>query len=782
MKTIRHKGLLFALAMIGFTATAGQIVLVREFIIVFYGNELCLGVILANWLLWGAVGSWILGRLADRLKRKIGTLAICEIALAILLPSLIFAIRSARILLKIQPGELIGFVPMVIFSFISLAPVCIILGFLFALGARIFPSAKGAKQIGYTYILEGVGASVGGLLTSLLMIRYLNSFQIVMIIGSLNILASALLRIFLGKRKPVKIFFKALIVLLLIINTYLILPETSLYIPIESLNKLKSNNLDYGSLKVQWGMFGLKDSRNSIYSNLTVVGIEDTYTFFSNGLSMFSVPNPASAEQVSHFAMLEHPDPKKILLIGGGVSGSLGEILKHPVQKVDYIELDPMVIELAKNWLDKKNLAPLDDPRVTIENVDGRHFVKNSKEKYNVIILDLPEPFTAQLNRFYTQEFFQEIHNILDNKGIFSIGILSSANYLSDEHQAFLNCIYQTLDSVFADIITIPADDQIIFLSCNSKGILSYNQELLSERLRQRNIHTLYISEYQMPIWLEPWRVQSFSERIRETKKVRVNKDLQPISYYYDMILWSAQFSTASKIQAKYNEIFILMSKLNLWWFLLPFFVMGILIFLLGNWKDGIRRRYILLAVLVTGFSEIAFEVIVSLGFQVIYGYMYYKLGLILTAFMIGLIGGGFTITRIMDNLKNELLTFVYTQIAICAYPLLLLLAFYTFKGGFAYSFGANVVFPILPVVAGFMGGFQFPLATRIYLKYNPKVGRVAGLTYGIDLIGSCIGAFLVSAFLVPIIGIQNTCLMIIFLSLIVLVLLLQKIFVGSKV
>jgi spermidine synthase len=777
MKNIKHKGLLFALAMIGFTATAGQIVLVREFIVIFYGNELCLGVILANWLLWGAVGSLLLGRFADKLKRKIGTLAICEILLAILLPALIFVIRSARVLLKAQPGELIGFIPMVAFSFVILAPMCIILGFLFALGARIFPSAKGAKQIGYTYILEGVGASVGGLLTSLLLIRYLNSFQIAMIIGALDIAASASLRIFLGKGKLVKIFFRGLIILLLIVNVYLILPENTAFIPIESLNKLKSDSLDSESLKIQWGMLGLKESKNSIYSNLTVVGTEDTYTFFSNGLSMFSVPDPASAEQTSHFAMLEHPDPQKVLLISGGVSGSLGEILKHPTKKVDYVELDPAIIELAKNWLDNKDLAPLNDPRVTIENIDGRRFVKQSKEKYSVVILDLPEPFTAQLNRFYTQEFFQEIYNVLDDKGIFSIGVLSSANYLSDEHQAFLNCVYQTLDSVFTDIITIPADDQILFLSCKSKGILSYSQELLTERLRQRKIQALYVSEYQMPIYLEPWRIQSFSDRIRETKNIKINKDLQPVSYYYDMLLWSAQFSTVSKLQAKYNEVFKFTSRLNLWWFLLPFFLIGLLLFLLGNWKKGVRHRYILLAVLVTGFAEIAFEVIVSLGFQIIYGYMYYKLGLILTAFMIGLIGGGIVITKIMDRLKNELLTFVYTQVAICIYPLLLLLAFYIFKGGFAYSFGANVVFPLLPVVAGFMGGFQFPLATRIYLKYNPKVGRVAGLTYGVDLAGACIGAFLVSAFLVPIIGIQNTCFAIIILGVIVLMLLFQGLF-----
>ena len=199
-----------------------------------------------------------------------------------------------------------------------------------------------------------------------------------MIIGALNIAASASLRTFLGQKKPVKVFYRGLIVCLMLFYVFLILPEGN----IQSLfDMLKADNLNSHSLDIQWGMLGLKESRNSIYSNLTVVGGEGTYTFFSNGLSMFTVPNQASAEQISHFAMLEHPDPSKVLLISGGVSGSLGEVLKHPVKKVDYVELDPTVIELARNWLDSKELAPLNDPRVKIENVDGRLFVKRIHPK-----------------------------------------------------------------------------------------------------------------------------------------------------------------------------------------------------------------------------------------------------------------------------------------------------------------------------------------------------------------------------------------------------------------
>ncbi len=766
----RNKSIYFALAMIGFTATSGQIILVREFIVIFYGNELSLGVILASWLLWGAIGSWALGYIADKIRQRLGILAICEILLAIMLPALIFAVRIARVILKAQPGELIGFLPMVTFSFIILAPFCAILGFLFSLGSRIFPSSKGEKQIGFTYILEGVGASIGGLLTSLLMIRYLNSFQIAMIIGSLNLISATSLRLFLGKRKPVKIFFRGIIALILLVNIYLLVPNTNL----DLLDSIKADNLESRSLDMRWGMLGLKESRNSIYSNIAVLESEGSYSFFSNGLSMFTVPNLASAEQTAHFAMLEHPDPKRVLLIGGGVSGSLGEILKHPVTKADYVELDPLLIELAEKWLDKEHLEPLHDTKTNIIHIDGRLFVKRSKEKYDAIILDLPEPYTAQLNRFYTLEFFREVWDILGDRGIFSLGVISSANYLSDDHQKFLHCIYKTLASVFPDIITIPTADQMMFISCKSKGILTYDQQILSDRLTERGVQTLYIDAYQMPIWLEPWRIKSFSERIREPQDVSINRDFKPISYYYDMILWSAQFS-GSKIQAKFKEIFRWVSQLNLVWFLLPFIAICAVLFVIGHWKSGLRRDYILLAIMLTGFAEMGFEVVVSLGFQIMYGYMYYKIGLILTAFMIGLIAGSIIITRVMNRLKNDLLIFLYTQVAVCIYPIILLASFYIFRGGKLYFVGSNVIFPFLPVIAGFIGGFQFPLATKIYLKYKSRVGRVAGMAYGTDLLGSCAGAFLVSAFLVPIIGIPNTCYAIAIMSLMILILLVQS-------
>ena len=76
----------------------------------------------------------------------------------------------------------------------------------------------------------------------------------------------------------------------------------------------------------------------------------------------------------------------------GGVSGTAREILKYGVQAVDYVELDPLILALGERYL-PANLA---DRRIRVINTDGRLFVKQAPEKYDVAIIDVPAPATAQ--------------------------------------------------------------------------------------------------------------------------------------------------------------------------------------------------------------------------------------------------------------------------------------------------------------------------------------------------------------------------------------------------
>ena len=108
--------------------------------------------------------------------------------------------------------------------------------------------------------------------------------------------------------------------------------------------------------------------------------------------------------------MCQRPAASRVLLIGGGVAGDAREILRYPaVDEVTYVELDPAIIEAGRRLVP----ANLDDSRITIAAADGRRFVQESRGSFDVIIVDLPDPSTSLINRYYTAGFFAEAHRAL---------------------------------------------------------------------------------------------------------------------------------------------------------------------------------------------------------------------------------------------------------------------------------------------------------------------------------------------------------------------------------
>ncbi|MCK4773448.1 MAG: methyltransferase, partial [Candidatus Krumholzibacteria bacterium] len=198
--------------------------------------------------------------------------------------------------------------------------------------------------------------------------------------------------------------------------------------------------LETVSLKYQWRGFKLEDVSYSVYGSLAVTAGESGHTFYENGVPLFTSPDPEAAEQSVHLALLQHPSPQRVLLIGGGAGGALEEIIKHPgVEHTDYVELDPMVLRLADryaagNWSSVRN-----DPRVAVyHDTDGRRFLKRAQQTYDVIIVNMPDPQNAAINRFYTVEFFQEAAARLTTGGVLSLGVSGAENFISDDLAAFL--------------------------------------------------------------------------------------------------------------------------------------------------------------------------------------------------------------------------------------------------------------------------------------------------------------------------------------------------------
>lgn len=741
--------LIFALILIGFSAMAGEIVLMRQLMVVFYGNELSLGITLFGWLFWAALGSWGIGRwIVGRIKQKLIILGLCEMALAFLLPLSLLAARLVPLYFDYSAGEIIGVLPMSIASLLLLAPICILWGFLFVLGCEAYKSNSGASQIGHVYVLEAIGASIGGLITSLLLIRLLSPLHIMFLIGLLNLFAAFWL---LRERKVPAISTGVLIVLFL----FLIFSG-------------RVDLLRQRSLNLQWSNHKLLASEDSVYGNIAVTRRENLFSIFNNGLYSFTVPDKSTSERMAHFPLLEHPNPKRVLLIGGGSSGQLAEVLKHPLERVDYVELDPLLIELAGEYLPLNEA--LIDPRVNIiPNMDGRLFIKRTSQSYDVVIVNLPPPHTAQLNRFYTKEFYEEVKDVLNRKGILSFSIYSNPNYISQEQRQLYLILKKTLESVFPEVKITPGETNFFFAS-KEKGILTLDWRVLMKRSRERDIHARYMREYYLYSELSRERINSFEERLAQSETTTINRDFRPIAYYYDLVLWNTYFKyNLKKLFRAINPKGIYLGAIFLY-----------LILLWPLWLKGLGKKVpnwgVLTCIGTTGFAEITFQIVTLLSFQVIYGYVYYKLGIILTSYMIGLIFGGWYITKMIEKGKGDHSLFIKTQQAVFIYPLILPLLFQIFlslKGKFSFWLGSNLVLVLIPVIPGLIGGFQFPLANKLYLKRSRrKVGHSAGLTYGLDLFGACFGAVLTTVFLVPVIGIPMTCVLVAGLNLIGLTLL----------
>ena len=91
-------------------------------------------------------------------------------------------------------------------------------------------------------------------------------------------------------------------------------------------------------------------------------------------------------EMISHVPMLTHGSASKVLVVGGGDGGTVRELLKHPIKKVDLVEIDREVVEISREYFPSVSCG-LSDPRVKIINEDGVEFIKNNKD-YDVIIID----------------------------------------------------------------------------------------------------------------------------------------------------------------------------------------------------------------------------------------------------------------------------------------------------------------------------------------------------------------------------------------------------------
>ncbi|MDX2470378.1 MAG: polyamine aminopropyltransferase [SAR324 cluster bacterium] len=123
-------------------------------------------------------------------------------------------------------------------------------------------------------------------------------------------------------------------------------------------------------------------------------------------------------ECMTHPALIAHPKPKQVAVIGGGDGGIAKNVFQHStVEKLVMVEIDNRVVEVSKAWLDQVHGGSFEDPRMNLVIQDGLVWAKETAEKFDVIILDLTDPI-GPAKELYTKEFYADIKKLLNPGGI----------------------------------------------------------------------------------------------------------------------------------------------------------------------------------------------------------------------------------------------------------------------------------------------------------------------------------------------------------------------------
>jgi len=122
-------------------------------------------------------------------------------------------------------------------------------------------------------------------------------------------------------------------------------------------------------------------------------------------------------EMMAHVPLFTHPHPEDVLVVGGGDGGTIREVLRHPsVKRAVLCEIDAMVVEACREWIPQTAHA-LSDPRVRVHIADGVTFLKETADRYDVILVDSTDPM-GPATPLFGKDFYLDVFNRLTDEGL----------------------------------------------------------------------------------------------------------------------------------------------------------------------------------------------------------------------------------------------------------------------------------------------------------------------------------------------------------------------------
>jgi len=689
----RGKDLAAAVALLGMTSLTTQIILLREFVSAFQGNELVIGVVLASWMTLTGAGAF-LGRFSGPLSVHRSAPQVALMCSGMLPLATVFLLRTARNFV-FTPGSMAGILQALWASLALLAPFCLISGFLFTFFVYLISSIEGEERTASVYAWESLGSTAGGAIFSLALTTILETFQMLFVLLLID-LAAALILAWKGRSKGIA--------------------ASALILMGGALAALFTDGADSWTRRFLFPGEEIVYFRDTPYGNLTVTRRGGEFSFFENSTLMCSTNNVTPNEETVHYCMIQRPSPRRVLLIGGGISGTTAEILKYGVQGIDYVELNPWITGIGRTFT-----RALEDSRISVIDGDARMYVRSTAHRYDAAVIDLPDPATAQINRFYTLEFFGELRNVLNDSAVVSISLLPAAEYQGDEARRLISILYMTLQRVFARVLIVPGERNY-FLASN--GPLDIG---ITRLIAARAVPTLYVNHFYLDDRLIERRSAKLTAAIDASAPL--NRDFRPVCYYRQLAYWLSYFGFSP----------------GPW-----LFGAGIaLLFLLG------RSSAIGAGMFAGGFAASSVEIVLLVSFQILCGSLFQMTGVVITAFMGGLAAGALLARRVVRRPGID--SFIIVQFAVSVMCVLIPIMLLWLQSMSSSPQLVRFVITAAAFAAAVLTGIEFAIAARVR---RGGAAAVASELYGLDLFGSALGALFVSVYAIPLFGIMSVSLL----------------------
>lgn len=213
-------------------------------------------------------------------------------------------------------------------------------------------------------------------------------------------------------------------------------------------------------------------------------------------------------EMMTHPALLVHPDPRKVLIIGGGDGGVAREVAKHAsVEVIDQCEIDGKVVDLCKKYVPSMACG-FDDPRVNLTIGDGLAFVRERENEYDVIIVDSTDP-AGPGEVLFGRDFYNSVHRALKADGV--VASQAESIYLYPEIvrrlYGFTKELFRSNGYGFIAVPTYPAGSIGVCIGSKLNPVDKPCREIPSELAEKLRYYTpeIHTAAFQLPAFARRW-------------------------------------------------------------------------------------------------------------------------------------------------------------------------------------------------------------------------------------------------------------------------------------